>query len=75
MEAATNEELDGALLDMNLKGKKIFPVANLLADRGIPFAFLSGYGMDSLPANIKAPLLPKPFDVDELLATVDAMLV
>jgi DNA-binding response OmpR family regulator len=75
LEAVSNEQLDVALLDMNLKGKSIYPVARILADRGIPFAFLSGYGADVLPADIKAPLLPKPFDVNELLATLDTLLV
>jgi DNA-binding response OmpR family regulator len=39
---ATVEQLDGALLDVNLAGERCFPIAQALAARGIPFAFLTG---------------------------------
>jgi CheY-like chemotaxis protein len=37
-------EFDGALLDMNLSGAVVFPVAEVLAARGLPFVFVTGYG-------------------------------
>ena len=36
---------DGALLDVNLGGEMVFPLANALLDRGVPFVFATGYGV------------------------------
>ena len=44
IEAARIEEVDGAVLDVNLDGSLIFPVAEILLARGKPFVFLTGYG-------------------------------
>src|SRR6187200_2431178 len=41
---ANASELDCAVLDMNLAGQSIFPLADLLRARGAPFAFATGYG-------------------------------
>src|SRR4051812_36415564 len=41
-------QIDGALLDVNLGGEKVFPVADALAQRAIPFVFATGYGKDAL---------------------------
>ena len=43
------EEIDAAVLDVNVKGAKIYPVAEVLAQRDIPFLFLSGYGEHAIP--------------------------
>src|SRR5690348_9428474 len=40
---AREEALDGAVLDVNLSGEVSFPLAKALAERGIPFLFLTGY--------------------------------
>src|ERR1700757_478560 len=40
---AATESFDAALLDLNIGGKPVYPVAEILAGRGIPFAFVSGY--------------------------------
>ena len=54
--------LDAAILDMNLRGRSVEPVAEQLAARGIPFVFASGYGADALTSkHASAPVLPKPF--------------
>ena len=56
------EGLDAAILDMNLRGRSVEPVAERLAERGIPFVFASGYGADALTdKHAGAPVLPKPF--------------
>src|SRR5450631_1110785 len=47
-EAATNGQFDAAILDVNVDGREIYPVADILANRGVPFIFVSGYGEDSL---------------------------
>jgi CheY-like chemotaxis protein len=41
--------LDGAVLDINLNGEMVFPVADALAQRGVPFVFATGYDEDMPP--------------------------
>jgi CheY-like chemotaxis protein len=63
--------LDGALLDINLHGEQCFPIAEVLAKRGIPFAFLTGYGDAPVPLAYRdKPLLPKPFRLEDLAKLV-----
>ena len=74
LETAAQENVDFALLDVNVRGEEVFPVANILADRGVPFTFLTGYDRSSLPAALaEAQILSKPFKARELLAAVNAM--
>jgi len=55
------EQPDLALLDVNLGGEKVFPVATMLAVARTPFIFLSGHSAAHLPAeHQKRPLLTKP---------------
>ena len=56
--------LDGAVLDVNLAGERSFPIASLLASRGIPFLFLTGYDSSTVfPDEFQqAPRLSKPVD-------------
>lgn len=59
--------LDGALLDVNLAGERCFPIADALAERGVPFAFLTGYGDAGIPPEYqRVPRLAKPFDLRSL---------
>ena len=75
LEAARNEPLDAALLDIHLAGEPVFPVADLLAERGVPFAFVTGYNKDVLPPPYRdRPLLQKPFRPQTVLAML-AMLI
>ena len=65
------EPVDGALLDANLGGESVGQVADALFVRGVPFAFVSGYGRESLPTgHSAAPLVRKPFTDQEILAAV-----
>ncbi|MBN8528788.1 MAG: response regulator, partial [Caulobacterales bacterium] len=41
--------IDAALLDVNVGGRQVFPVAEALAERGVPFIFSTGYGEAGLP--------------------------
>ena len=43
LEVIARIDLDGAIVDLNLRGKAAFPVADALADRHIPFVFATGY--------------------------------
>jgi CheY-like chemotaxis protein len=64
-----------ALLDVNLRGKEVFPVAEILCEQGIPFVFLSGYGRAALPEKFRArPVAAKPFQSEELAAALSAAL-
>jgi CheY-like chemotaxis protein len=61
------EPVDCALLDVNLGSDKIDPVADLLASRGCPFIFTTGYGRSGIPnAHAGRPVLQKPFRMDDL---------
>ena len=62
-------DCDVALLDVNLRGESVIPVAEALHQRGRPFVFMSGYDRSDLPAVFSdAPFLAKPFDANELVA-------
>jgi len=65
--AARNESVDIALLDVNLRGEKVYPVAEILTKRGIPFVFLSGYGTDAIPHDHPGwRACSKPFSPNDL---------
>lgn len=59
--------IDGAILDVNLGGEKVYPVAERLARRGVPFIFCTGYGMAGLSdAFAHVPTLAKPYEAGDL---------
>lgn len=67
MQLIEREPVDCALLDVNLGSEKIDPVADLLASRGCPFIFTTGYGRSGIPhAHAERPVLQKPFRMDDL---------
>ena len=54
--------LDAALLDVNVAGREIFPVAEALKAKGVPFVFSTGYGEAGLPEHWRGnPTVQKPF--------------
>lgn len=60
---ASDGRFDLAILDVNLSGSYVYPVADKLSERGIPFAFASGYGQQSLDERHRhRPTLQKPFE-------------
>ncbi|MFG1206595.1 response regulator [Xanthobacter flavus] len=61
--AASSEQIDAAILDVNLAGEPVYPAATILAERGIPFIFCSGYtGSVRMPAEFAdAPRVAKPY--------------
>jgi CheY-like chemotaxis protein len=66
-ELAAQGDFNAAILDVNLDGEEIFPVADLLAQRGLPFVFVTGYGERSLPETYRErPALQKPFQAEQL---------
>lgn len=44
-----NSHIDAAVLDINLHGEMVYPVADELAGRGVPFVFASGYDKSAVP--------------------------
>jgi CheY-like chemotaxis protein len=64
---------DVALLDVNLAGEKVFPVADELRRLGVPFTFASGYGVDGLRQDLKdVPIIQKPFRLGDLEGALSA---
>ncbi|HKP79472.1 MAG TPA: response regulator [Phenylobacterium sp.] len=59
--------IDGAILDVNLGGEKVYPVAEALAARGVPFIFATGYGLAGISeAFSHVPALAKPYEQSAL---------
>jgi CheY-like chemotaxis protein len=74
--AAQREAFDFAILDVHLNGQAVFPVADLLVERGIPFVFATGYGERGLPDQYRnRPILQKPFAKDDLEKTLTVLKV
>jgi CheY-like chemotaxis protein len=72
LEAARTEQFDVALLDVSLAGERVFPVADVLIARFLPFAFLTGHGGDVIPPQYgPRPALSKPFRIQQLRALID----
>lgn len=60
--ASGGEPVDAALLDVNVAGKQVFPIAEALRARGVPIVFSTGYGEGGLPDEWRGqPTLQKPF--------------
>ena len=71
---AGESRFDAAMLDVNLAGEPSFPVADLLAERGIPFLFATGYGRAGIDERFRSsPILQKPFRTAELGAALAAL--
>ena len=62
LQLATEEPLDGALVDINIRGGKAFPVLKILNERGVPFLLASGYADWTMPEEWQdRPRLAKPY--------------
>ena len=69
LELARTAALDGALLDVNVKGGFVYPVAAELRTRAVPVVFSTGYAPEALPAAFRdLPFLRKPFGAGQLEA-------
>jgi CheY-like chemotaxis protein len=72
--ADPNLALDGAILDVNLGGDKVYPIAEALTAKGIPFIFATGYGIAGIAEPFShVPALTKPYDPHVLEQTLDAL--
>jgi DNA-binding response OmpR family regulator len=74
LEAAGREDFDCALLDVNIRGGHVFPVADLLLARGTPFLLSTGYSRSYLPDPLSAaPMLAKPYTSEQLETGIDTL--
>jgi DNA-binding response OmpR family regulator len=64
---------DLAILDVNLKGENVWPVASLLRERKVPFVIATGGHVDPPPPEFNdAPVIEKPYTVDRVTPAIDA---
>ncbi len=69
--AAHRADFDVALLDINLAGELVYPFADELAQAGIPFVFMSGYGISNFPERfLDSPRVAKPYEVSALIREI-----
>lgn len=72
---AREESFDAALVDGNLAGRPVDEIAATLRERRIPFAFVTGYGREALPAGFdEMPIVEKPFTQEQVTATLERLL-
>lgn len=69
--AATNNELQAGILDVNVSGESVYPIAETLTRRQIPFVFVTGYGADSIdPRFNHIPVVQKPVELQTIWAAL-----
>ena len=74
VEAAADDGISAAVLDINLGGRHVAPVADRLAALGVPFLFATGYGENrDARGHEAAPVVEKPLDRERLVAAVAAL--
>lgn len=66
MSLATKEDIDAAVLDVNIQSARVDPVAEVLKSRGIPVVFATGYGKSAVDPVSEAPVLEKPYTQERL---------
>jgi CheY-like chemotaxis protein len=67
LDAVAREQVDLAILDVNVAGEPIYPVAEALAERSVPFVFSTGYGSAGIRDSFRdRPVLQKPFAQHDL---------
>lgn len=76
LEKAQTCEADAAVLDVNLAGQKVYPVADCLRRRGIPFLFSTGYGIGGIEQPWRSyPVVEKPYLPEQLSAALARLMV
>jgi len=67
LELARTADFDVAILDIDINGEPVYPVAYVLQNRGIPYILTTGFGGTGLPPDIDSErLLEKPINYVEL---------
>ena len=66
-ELVEEERFDAALMDVHIRGERVFPLCDLLAAKGIPFVLTSGYADWHMPEKWHGrPRLQKPYSSDQI---------
>jgi CheY-like chemotaxis protein len=75
LELIAKEQVEVAVLDLNLDGKDTYAIADALCQKGVPFIFATGYGLTGVRGEYEnRPVLQKPFQARELeTALVEAL--
>ncbi len=72
---AQSGDVDAAMLDVNVGGREVFPVADVLIRRRIPVLFATGYGAEALRSDLRGrPIIRKPFQARELRQALERAL-
>jgi len=70
-----SSKFDLAILDVNLKGESVWPVAAALRKKGIPFVLATGGHVDPPPAEFASvPMIEKPYTIDRVTPIIEAVL-
>ena len=63
----SDEKIDAAMMDVHIRGERVFPLCDAVADRGVPFVLTSGYADWQMPDKWKdRPRLSKPYTIDQV---------
>jgi len=67
-------EFDGALMDVHIRGERVFPLCEMLESRGVPFVLTSGYADWNMPEKWQErPRVQKPYTVDHVERALSAL--
>jgi CheY-like chemotaxis protein len=66
LDLARDLTFDVAVLDIDLGGTRVDPVAEAIAARSLPIVYVTGYGRDAAPRHVPGPVLEKPYEAAEL---------
>jgi CheY-like chemotaxis protein len=74
-ELLDGEDFDAAILDVHIRGERVFPLCDVLAARGVPFVLTSGYADWQMPEKWQdRPRLQKPYTIDQVEEALNALL-
>ena len=74
-ELIETEDVDGALMDVHIRGERVFPLCELLEERGVPFVLTSGYADWTMPEKWRGrPRLQKPYTIDDVADALAGLL-
>jgi response regulator of citrate/malate metabolism len=73
-ELVEGDSFDAALLDIHIRGERVFPLCELLAGKGVPFVFTSGYADWEMPDKWRdRPRLLKPYTIEQVKDALECL--
>jgi CheY-like chemotaxis protein len=74
-ELLDGEDFDAAILDVHIRGERVFPLCDLLAAKGVPFVLTSGYADWQMPEKWQdRPRLQKPYTIEQVEEALNGLL-